>query len=306
LALAVAINEQLDLGFRFASGSNDPVSTNQTLDDSMDTKALWLDRAYFDWHPTKIAGLNVYGGKMPNPFYNVGKAELIWDGDLNPEGIAAKYVIPFGERDALHLAGGGFWVDESSASVDTFLWGAQGYWKHTFPDERYLLGGVSYFDFGNIQDRGNLNVTWSGRNNFLGNSTRNNQYISDFDIVEGFAEYGFKVRGMPVAVFGDYAYNMGASTSDDTGWLIGMKLNKAKAPRSWEFTYDYRDLQADAVLGSFTNSDFIGGGTDGRGHHFGFKYQLTKNLQTALTYYHADSGYDDEYRRLMLDLIFKF
>ena len=54
----------------------------------------------------------------------------------------------------------------------------------------------------------------------------------------------------------------------DTGYLAGFKLGKAKSKGSWQFQYQYEDLEADATLGAITDSDFMGGGTDGEGHKF--------------------------------------
>jgi hypothetical protein len=310
LGIDAKVNDEFDLGFRIASGSGDPASTNQTLADSFSSKALWLDLAYFNYHPLAIDALTLFGGKMKNPFYKVGKNELIWDGDVNPEGIAAKYVIPLGERNKLHVSAGGFWVDEDSAGVDTSLWGAQTYLKHEFKDKRYLLAGASYFDYGNIKGRGDLKSTWTSSGSFFGNTATGSVFDSDYDLIEGFAEYGFKVRNLPVAVFGNYVKNTVANTSGDEGWLVGLRLNKAKKPGSWDFRYNYREVEADAVLGAFSDSDFIGGGTDGKGHEFGLTYQLHKNTQLALTYFHNErdrSGINDaDYRRLQFDIKFKF
>jgi hypothetical protein len=314
-SIGTKLDEEWDLGFRLASGSADPASTNQTLADSFSTKGLWLDLAYFDWHPLSVKGLNVFGGKMKNPFYKVGKTELVWDGDLNPEGIAAKYVTPLTESDKLHINGGGFWVDESSGGVDTSLWGIQAYLNHELGSKEYILGGLSYYDYGNIKDRGNLKDTWftpwtSGDGSFFGNTATGGTFDSDYDIVEGFVEYGFEYASMPVSIFGNVVQNTVASTSEDEGWLIGFKLNKCKAPGSWDFRWNYRDLEADAVLGAFTDSDFIGGGTDGKGHELGLNYQLTKNIQAGLTYFvnerNRGAGSNDDYRRLQADLQFKF
>jgi type II secretory pathway pseudopilin PulG len=310
--IGTTLDEEWDLGFRLATGSADPASTNQTLADSFSTKGFWLDLAYFDWHPLAMEGLNVFGGKMKNPFYKVGKTELVWDGDLNPEGIAAKYVMPLCESDDLHINGGGFWIDEASGGVDTSLFAAQTYLKHTFEDKAYLLGGASYYDYGNIENRGSLQNTWSTGTSFLGNTTAagGTEYASDYDIAEGFVEYGFKCADMPVSIFGNYAHNTVARTNEDDGWLIGLKLNKAKEPGSWDFRYNYREVEADAVLGAFTDSDFIGGGTNGRGHEFGLNYQLTENIQAGLTYFinvrDRSTTTDDDYRRLQADLQFKF
>lgn len=308
VGLQAEVNDEWDLGFRIASGSGDPVSTNQTLEDSFSSKALWLDLAYFQWGPVPLPGLKVVGGKIKNPFYKVGKNQLIWDGDLNPEGIAAQYVTSLGEHTQWHLNGGGFWVDESSGGVDTSLWGAQTYMKHKLGGSDSLILGASYFDYGNIEGRGDLKSTWHAtKNSFYGNTTSASAFASDFDILELFAEYGTKLGSLPVMAYGNWVKNLSAADGEDTGWLIGCKVNKAKAPGSWEFGYNYRDLEADAVLGAFTDSDFIGGGTDGKGHKFGLKYQLNKGIQAGLTYFLNEAGADEEeYKRLQLDLIAKF
>ena len=293
LMVKAMINGDWDVVFRLASGSSDPVSTNQTLGDSFSTKDIRLDLAYFDWHPENIPSLKVLGGKMPMPMYKVGKNELIWDGDLNPEGIAAQYQMPLGDsgRNTLHINGGGFWAAEDSDEVDGdySLWAAQGYLKHEFEDEAdsYLLGGASIYAYGNLQG----NTLIADETDGFGNTTfeitpddpatpccdeETLGYVGDYDLYEIFGEYGTKINGMPVSVFGSYVKNAVAATSMDTGWLIGFQLNKAKKPGSWQFKYNYRELEADAVLGAFTDSDFIGGGTDGKGHEFGFKYQFTK------------------------------
>ena len=311
--LEAILNNEWDLGFRLASGSADPVSANQTLDSSFDSKALWLDLAYFDWHPNSAPGLNAYGGKIKNPFYKVGKNQLIWDGDMTPEGIAATYKIPMGKPDTLHLAGGGFWVDENVGSTtdDISLWGAQAYWKHTIGNPDTVIVGASYYDFVNIEGQGNLPATWGGGTSFLGNTISNGTYASDFDLLEVFGEYTTKISGRPVSVYGNWVKNVAATTSEDTGWLVGATLGKAKEPGSWQLGYNYRDLEADAVVGALCDSDFIGGGTDGKGHVFNGAYQVHKNVQVAMTYFlNQDTAnsqnLDLDYHRLQADLKFKF
>jgi len=311
LILEAIINDEWDVVFRIASGSDkSPISTNQDLEDAFSKKDLWLDLAYFTWHPEAHEGLNVFGGKMKNVFYRAGKNELVFDSDLNPEGIAAQHVTSLSKIDQLFLNGGGFWVDENGSGVDTSLWGAQAYWKHTIGNPEYLLAGASYYDYGNLQGRSNLAGTWGPSTSFFGNTNSGGVYSSDYDIFETFGEYGFECAGLPLAVFGSWVQNIAASSSQDTGWLVGGKLNKAKAPGSWELSYDYRDLEADAVVGGFTESDFLGSRTDSKGHKFGFKYQLAKNVQAGLIYYHlediSNSSLERDYRRLQTDLIFKF
>ena len=311
LMLEAVINDQWDAVFRIATGSDrSPISTNQDLEDAFSKKDIWLDLAYFDWHPAAHKGLNVLGGKMRNPFYKVGRNEYIWDNDLNPEGIAGQFSKPLNNSDRLFVNGGGFWVDESASSADTSLWGAQTYVKHDLGNSDYLLGGASYWDYGNLQGRSDLKSTWGSPSDFFGNTSSGGRYVSDYDLVEAFGEYGFKCAAMPIAVFGSWVRNIVASTSKDTGWLAGAKLNKAAEPGSWEFGYDYREMEADAVVGGFTESEFLDGATDARGHKFGFTYQWAKNLQSTLAYYHLEdtsgSTRNLDYRRLVADLLLKF
>ena len=91
--------------------------------------------------------------------------------------------------------------------------------------------------------------------------------------------------------------------------MIGTKFNKAKALGTWEMSYDYRDIEADAVVGGLNDSDFIGGGTNGTGHRLGFKYQIAKNMQLGLSYFITEKNADstiDNFNLLQADLIFKF
>ena len=311
LMLEAVVNDQWDAVLRLATGGDrSPISTNQDLEDGFSKKDIWLDLAYFDWHPAAAEGLNVLGGKIINPFYTVGKNQLIWDTDLNPEGIAAQLSKPLSPEDRLFFNGGGFWVDESSSGADTALWGAQTYIKHELGDSGYLLGGASYWDYANIKGRTDLKSTWGSPADFFGNTSSGGLYVSDYDIVEAFGEYGFNYAKLPIAIFGSWVRNIVASTSKDTGWLLGARFNKAKDPGSWEFSYDYRELEADAAVGGFSESEFLDGSTDGRGHKLGFTYQWAKNLQSALTYYHLEntggSTRNMDYRRLVADLLLKF
>lgn len=311
LGLDVEVNDEWDLGFRIASGVGDPVSTNQTLDEAFSGKGLWLDRAYFDYHPGCMDGLDVLGGKFGTPFYIVGQNQLVWDNDLNMEGGALQYAWSLNEQTNVYFNGGGFWVNEESGSPDTGLWGIQAYAKHEIGNPTYVLAGASFFDYGNIQGTEGLATEWDGdATEFSGNmSTGSNTYASDFDIVEVFCEAGTKLGGTPVAVWGDWVKNCAAVNDQDTGWLVGGKINKASAPGSWEIWYDYRDIEADAVVGQFNDSDFIGGGTGGKGHRVGLAYALAKNVKAAINYF--DSEYDrgtggTDYRRLQADVALKF
>ena len=316
LGFKAEINDEWDTIFRIATGSSDTAtSTNQTLDDSFEQKDLWLDLAYADWHPQRFSGLNVFMGKMKNPFYTVGKNQLIWDSDVNPEGGAASYNWNLNDSTKATLVGGAFWLNERSADADAGYFGIQGMLKHEFDDGSHLLGGASYYDIGNIESKTSAGsgVTLMGNTPTTPGGTI---YEYDYDIVEGFAEYGWTYNAMPVAVFGNYLENTAAPGGRNTAYSIGAQLNKAKKPGSWQFKASYREVESDAVFGGLSDSDFIDGGTGGKGWVFGGKYQLAKNIQAGLTYFINDrdrrnlggsggSG-SQTFDRLQADLIFKF
>ncbi|MHC4635883.1 MAG: putative porin [Planctomycetota bacterium] len=314
LGFKVEVNEEWDAIFRIASGSSEsPTSTNQTTDGAFSSKEIWLDLAYADWHPQAYSGLKVFMGKMKNPFYRVGGNQLIWDSDVNPEGGAASYTWNLSKSTIATLIGGAFWLDERSADADAGYFGIQGMLKNEFNDGSHLLGGVSYYDIGNIDSKAIGGVTLQGNTPTTPGGAI---YKYDYDIVEGFAEYGWKYNGMPVAVFGNYLENTAAPEGRSAAYSVGVQLNKAKKPGSWQFKTSYREVESDAVFGGLNDSDFIDGGTGGKGWVLGYKYQLAKNLQAGLTYFINDrdrrssdasggSG-SQNFNRLQADLIFKF
>jgi len=328
LGLKAKVNEDWDLTFRIATGSSDsPTSTNQTLGDSgsdtFGSKDLWLDLAYATWHPASHPDFTLYAGKMKNPFFRAGGNQLIWNGDVTPEGGAIALKNKVSDNTTLHTNAGAFWIRERTHSstgtgADTGLFGLQGYAVHKFHDDTKLTAGASLYSLTNIDDEealGNQGTDSGNGRPFLGNTrlTANGpaRYQYGYDMIEGFAEYAFHVGAMPVSLFGNVVKNSAAVENRDTGWLLGFKVNKAKKPGSWQFSYDYRNLESDAVFAGLSDSDFLDGGTDGKGHKLGFKYQIAKNLQTGLTYFCDDrrnqtENREDKFRRLQWDLIFKF
>ncbi|MBN2339141.1 MAG: putative porin [Acidobacteria bacterium] len=300
-------NDNVTLGLQLASGSDDPVSTNESLDGGFSTKDIRLDLAYFDLGFKQAPGLRLTGGKIKNPYYVPGGTELIWDGDLNPEGGALKYSGKSGSVK-LFTNIGGFWVEERSSDVDTWLFGAQGGIELAFPDKKgSFTAGATYYNYENA--RGKSPIFDSG--DPFGNSVDEaGRYLYDYDLVELFGEMKINAGSLPVAVFVDYVKNVAeGEIAGNEGWLVGGKVGKLKDPGSVEFRYNYRNIEKDAVLGIFTDSDFIGGGTDGKGSEFGLDVQLAKNFSAGASYFlnklGTASGADD-FHRLQLDLVFKF
>ncbi len=309
LGLNAVVTPELSLGFRLATGSPDPISTNQTLSDSFSRKSLDLDLAFFDYHD--VAGsFRLVGGKMNNPFFAPagGKGQLIWDGDLTPEGVALQLSGTKGSVKPFFNAAN-FWVAERSDKSDTKMLGAQAGLKGTFTKGSWTIGG-SYFDYSNISGMPTLVDLKKGFGNSVTKDADNNTfYANDYKMLEAFAEITFKGPGIkkPISFYGDWVKNQDAP-ANDTAWQIGVSYGETKAAHDWQLAWDYKRVEKDAVLGALTDSDFAGGGTDGKGHRFGFTYQITSAASAALTYLLNDKGLGDpkDYRRLQLDFNFKF
>ncbi|MFH2002339.1 MAG: putative porin [Planctomycetota bacterium] len=319
LFIGAEVNDHVDVGIQVASGTDDPVSSNQTLGNGWTSKDLWIDLAYFDWHPLGTQGswgIHVVGGKMKTPFRVMSKSELIWDPDLRPEGIAVAFT---GDMDSVSVFGsaGGFYVQEkhgkthgnTTKTEDVGLFGAQ-LGLIVPAGDTELTFGAGLYDYGNVKGAAALyDDDASGNLSTVVNGTT--ILLEDYNLMEYFAEIALKAGDLPVALFGNYVNNL-AATREDKGYLGGVKIGKTKKPNTWDVRYQYKRLERDAALGAFTDSDFGGGGTNTKGHELNVNYMLAENWKLGLTYFmntkHLDDVHraDRDYERFQFDLNFVF
>ncbi|MDD3726308.1 MAG: putative porin, partial [Candidatus Ratteibacteria bacterium] len=119
------VNDRLETGMRIATGdSSDPTSANQTFTNAFDDKSIWLDRAYLKYNFASIKTLSFTGGKIANPFLSTN---LVWSGDLNPEGIILQKTFPVKSNTGeFFITGGYFSVKERSSDItDPYMLGTQ-------------------------------------------------------------------------------------------------------------------------------------------------------------------------------------
>lgn len=303
--LGLDVNElakNFDLGFRIATGDGNPVSTNITLGDGFSKKFIKLDTAYFDWHPIK--GLYILGGKIDNPFYRPIKSELVWDSDLTPEGASIKYKHDFGPANVA-VNTGFFWISESSTD-DTWLFGSQGILRYEImeEDKLYALAGASYYHYTETKGK----TTFYDPDDSFGNSVdAEGKYLKNYQELEAIGEFGGKIKEVPMAVFGQYVINL-ATSSNRQAWMAGFFIGKRYNPLRPAFRYNYRWVQKDAMLGLFTDSDFNGGDTNGKGHEFNLDFAITKKIWFAGTYFLNTKGLNNglRYQRVQIDFNIKF
>ncbi|MBD3178166.1 MAG: hypothetical protein GF417_00445 [Candidatus Latescibacteria bacterium] len=315
LGLSGKVNDQWSIHLRLATGSSDPVSTNQTIGDGFSTKGFHLDRGYFKFKPSFLPGVTVMGGKTGNPFIRMDKTELIWDGDLNFEGASFKYTEDISDRVGFHLRGGGFCVEERKTDDDTRLFAGQTGITVSAADDVKVTFGGGYYSYTEAKGRPGFHES----DEFSGNSTAQffevpgdsstmyTGYANDFNIVEIFGELSFKIEKLSCKVFGNFVQN-GDADDNNQGWLAGTTIKKGKGLGSVKLHANYRKLEKDAVLGLFTDSDTFGGGTDGKGLQLGLGVGIADNSSLAFTYYldKKDLKEEIDYNRYQLDVKVSF
>lgn len=289
------INPEVDTGIRIASGSsNDARSTNQSLEGYFSKKQLWLDLAYIDYHPEAVAGLHVIGGKMKQPWEAVG--DIVWDGDINPEGAAVTYGTDLGGAELFGSAGY-FVLDDNvdgegvQFKHDARLYSGQIGTRFAATDDIKLMLGGSIYAYDNDEDASALGFLMAN-----GNTT------DEFRLYEAFGQVDFTGLPLPLSLYGQYVKNgaaRGVDEDQDQAWLVGFvtKLVGVK------LDYNYRDVQRNGVVGGFTDSDFAAGFVGSRGHKLKAKYDLSKNFSVGATYFMADSDFASDINDASVDTL---
>ncbi|NVN98835.1 MAG: putative porin, partial [Geobacteraceae bacterium] len=162
LGLEAKVTDDITAGIGLATGnSTNPVSTNSAMGDTLNKKNFLVDRAYLNWNPAPA--LSVWGGRFPNPWFY---SDLVWDADINFEGVAVQYHPRLSSSWGLFFNGGIFPIQEVELSgKDKWLFGAQigaEYQKKGLLTARL---GAAIYDFKNtvgVVDPSNSGLTnWS-------------------------------------------------------------------------------------------------------------------------------------------------
>ena len=302
------INPQVDTGIRIATGGGDDArSTNQDMDNYFDKKQIWLDLGYIDYHPDAIKNLHIIGGKMMQPWVSMG--DVIWDSDINPEGLAVTYKYPLGSSAELFGSLGNYTLKDNVDGEgvqfrhDLRLTAGQLGSRFAITDNLKLTLGGSVYAYQNDEDSRCTGTSTPCALAVNGNSANN-----EFRLYEGFSQIDIGGLPMPLSFYGQYVKNNDAVTDQDTAWLVGAKSKVF----GLNLDYNYRDVQRNAVVGAFTDSDFANGTTGSRGHKFKVGYDIDKNFAIGATYFLTKADFSSRTQRdadtntLQLDAEAKF
>ncbi|MBA4757854.1 putative porin [Sphingosinicella sp.] len=273
LRAAYAVNDWLTVGGQLATGDpDDPNSADMTLSNFDDDLQVSLDQAYIRLTP---GDLQVHLGKIPQPFM---RTELVWDGDVSPQGASAAYTADLGGVK-LKAAGLYFLVDESVAGPDSRMIGGQlAMQTPSAPIQAELA--VGYFDYSL------RSLAGADAGDFRSNLFAGGRYLSDFNLLDVIAALTWNGLGekWPVRLVGDYVHNYGAATDADTGFGVDLLVGRAAKPGDWRFAYGYAEADTDAVLAAFSQ-DNTNIATNYMQHTLAIDFVPKHNLVLNATYY---------------------
>jgi hypothetical protein len=310
-----ALGKDWEMGFRLASGSSgDPTSTNQTLTDDFSKKPVWLDLAYVKYHPDCIPGLTIGAGKVANPFLTT---DMLWDPDVNPEGLYETYRLKLADLPVEPFVTlGQFFLVDRGMGPDAGLVAYQGgvVWQ-VCPSVKWTTA-VAMYDFVQYDEPGNAMVANGNTTRKLTSGPHKGKTIltaGDFNLLDVISQVEFAVPvkadyAVPVAVYADYVINTGDIFDDQKqGIAGGLRLGKLAKAGDWSVEYKYAYIEANAVAGAFSDSDF--GFADRKGHKVGVGYLVHKSVALGLAGYFTgpvDAAGSPPSTTIQADVVLKF
>jgi polyhydroxyalkanoate synthesis regulator phasin len=296
------VNDQWKVGFGLATGSDDPISTNQTLENEFQSPDIRLDYAYAQYSPTK--DIKISAGKLKNPLYTT--KDLMWDGDARPDGLASILNFKASDKIGFFITPAYFMLEEFSAADDPAMIVFQPGMTWKINDNVNLKIAAAYYDFKNVKGS-NMSVHSQGTNS----TDAGGLWLYDHDSTSFDANLGFKIPsfGKYASIFGEYVKS--DADTDDTGWLAGITFGDEKVNElgKWQFIYNYRKIEKDAWVDWLPDSDFYGGETGTKGSEFEFTFGLSKNVTFGIDYYLSqpiDNLSNKDESLLQVDLVIKF
>lgn len=309
------LSDELQIGTRLVTGNEtDPKSTHESLGSGFQSFDVRLDRAYVTYQPRQISNLSITAGKFAHPFRrNPVYGELVWDADIQPEGIIATYTL-VDERiklfDRLDFTIGEYLVLQQNELDEASVFVAQIAGDKALSQNVDLLLALSWYRYTDLTPDDDL----SFRLKNAGNSIAGDEFASDFSIFNPMVALTYKGFHRPLTVSGELMWNTGADSDDGQGWALGLSYGETRRPKDWRAYYQFQYIERDAVLSAVSQDDFTLA-TNFRGHMFGVQFKLSDSAALHLWALLAerlssdgfffDDGGDDQWR-VRLDLNFRF
>ena len=317
------VNDKVYTGFGFASGSSvDPRSTNQTFADNFSKKPLWIDYVFAEYNASDYLAFTA--GRNKNPLWLTN--DMLWDADINPEGLSARVTAPLNYNWQFFGNAGYFVLGEALAEPND-------------PGMFFAQPGVSWKDDGGVYDfkagAAVYGLDHVKHHAVFANRPSAAEYQQSNTLAGGKYRYGYNSVSPelevnanildPVALplLGYFGYNITYAgvygkyiqafehARDNTGWIAGFKLGQRKVEDAgqWQLGWSIRQLEKDAWLDTYPDSDFYGGATNVKGQKTQLAVGLMRDFAVNLAWFDArpvSSATRKRERLLQTDINLKF
>ena len=240
LGVTATINEQFKAGISLV-GDGNATSTNTTLGstNNFNTINAELDQLYLTYTPKQLGGdMDISFGKFQYPWWTPAKTELVWDGDLKPEGVNLNIKRAVSNELLLFGNVGLFILQQNNPVTDDNMLGtAQVGATYKFKVAEMpaaVKGAVGFYYF-------------DGMDEVAGTAPEN------WHVVNVGLEANLTAENFVFGVVSDFALNVGAeNTAEDTGVLVGVTVKNGK----WKGRLSYHISEEYAVHGDYASPDF--------------------------------------------------
>lgn len=311
LGVAAKINPELQAEIRLATSRSNR-STNQAIGDTAEgaskRRFIGLDLAYAEW--TAVSFLKISLGRIPQVHYRPGGSQVLLDEDMNLEGAAAVSEYVFMEDWKVFLNMGSILLRENydtfyneELSDNSLNWGQLGFQWQISPRWKFVFGG-GFFNYTSLQGKNFADLSAGGTaqgNSDGGSGTFKVPYLAR----QYFAELFFKTSNTGTASLFAESINNSETVQYDSAWWLGAGF----AEKKWDAQVAYGQIEADAVPGMFTNSDFAAGQTDSQGWMISGRWKASHGIALKLTEFinrYDGNDLNKQYLRTQLDLIANF
>lgn len=211
-------------------------------------------------------------------------------------------------------------------SDDKWLFALQTGFDYSWWDQDKLSFALSYYHYENITGEANEadsyekdytapayvskgNSLYNIRNITLNPSAELLALSPEYHLVDAFLQYDLAyLSPIHIILTANYVKNIGFDADEifertggvalngdrleemNEGWYAGVTLGwpEIRIRGNWQFNFTYRNLESDAVLDAFTDSDFHLGGTNAKGYTLQFVYGLAENTYTSIRWLSSD------------------
>jgi hypothetical protein len=332
--LRVGVDADLGSGFkvktRFATGSNDQVSSNQTMENMSNQRSFSIDQVFLEYKP--MESMVFRGGRMANPLWTVYSSDLIWDGDFNPEGLAESFKFSlFGSgRFFINMMQGVADEDNSAANQrdQYYLSNQIGLIMPLFSASRVTVGAAlhQWINEGVTDNLPAASRPLDAAKHFDGTDGNRQvtagNLVNQFNVAELTAEYATEIF-VPVSFQGTYIKNQAHLSGDQLVALgvaaasarqksdVGYQFGLIVKPGKFEVGLFRKVLKKDATVADVADSDFGDGGTNREGNIGWVGYKINDFLSSSVKIFTTARNNlvidaKDDKNRVQVDLVAKF